>query len=273
MKRNIGIRKFFSLLEVDFYRLLRSVAFYVIFGVFAAYQILDILITLAANNLMKNLLDFGLELELTTYSNQLFGSTLSYGNLGLFLVIFFAVFLCSEFRSNTIRNKLTLGYSRTMVYFASLTVTYIVTLMAVALSCVINAAIGIPVLGWKHSSYAMQYAFYSLFALLPLVALIHTLCYGSKSLGIALGVGLPTIIVLPSIFSLISLFANDSKGVEWVIRLIFIALEEYIPVALQYNGEVQILSNLALNASLSYILWTALFIVLGYFAFSKKDIK
>ena len=272
MKRDNAFRKFFALLSVDFYRLFRSISFYVVFGVYAAFTVLNVLLNKVANSLVEVTFDgdvvpgFG-----DARANMLFGNNLSYGNLGLFLVIFFAVFLCAEFRENTIRNKLTMGYSRTLVYFSSLTFSYIVCAMSVVLSSIIVAAIGIPVLGWEHTTQAMQYAFYSMFALVPLVALMHTLVYGTRSLGITLGVGLPVIIVLPSIMSALNLLVSISKGVEWVTRIFFISMEEYIVLSTQMPGME--LSYLALNASLSYILWTALFIVCGYFAFTKKDIK
>lgn len=266
MKQDSTVRKFFALLSVDFYKLFRSVSFYVVFGVLAVIDVFNILLVYAVNYLMSDS-----PIESLTHANMLFGNMLSYGNLGLFLVIFFSIFLCSEFKGNTIRNKITMGYSRTLVYFSSLAFTYIVTLMAVALSCAVVAIFGIPMLGWEHTQFATKYALYALFALLPLVALIHTLAYGSKSFGIALGVGLPIIIVLPGILSMLNLFVAGYGWVEWITRIVFISLEEYIPISLQLEGMQ--LSHLALNATLSYTLWTALFIVCGYFAFTKQDIK
>lgn len=267
MKTDNCFRRFFTLIGVDFYKLFRSVSFYVVFGILALYNLLSIIISAVANSF---LIDLG-QTEGLLVANPLFADSLSYGNMGLFLVILFAVFLCSEFRSNTIRYKISTGYSRTCVYFASLTFTYIVSLMAIALSCIVDAAVGIPVLGWQHTDYAMQQAFYSLFALLPLVALIHTLAYGTRSMGITLGAGLPIIIILPGILSLVTMFVFASTGVEWFTRIVFIALQSYVPSALLEGP--QIFPYLELNVSLCYILWTALFIGLGYLSFVKRDIK
>lgn len=274
MKRDKSIRKFFAVLAVDFYKLFRSRSFYVVFGIYAGLTLLNIFLNKAVNVL----LDVTYNGEMLTpgadafTSNPLFGANINYGNLGLFLVIFFAVFLCSEFKDNTIRNKLTQGYSRTTVYFASLTFTYIVSAMAVVLSSLIVAAVGIPVLGWVHTDYALQYALFALFALLPLVALIHTLAYGTRSLGITLGVGLPIIIILPTVMGILNLFVNQSKAIEWTTRIFFISLEEYINLTLQLP-QTSVIPKLVLNASLTYVLWTALFIVCGYLSFTKKDIK
>lgn len=275
MKQVNSFRKFFALLEVDFYKLFRSLSFYIIFGAYALLTVLNVLLSYAANIMIET--SYGdamlLGIDLTS-SNLLFGTNINYSNFGLFLVIFFAIFLCTEFKDNTIRNKLTQGYSRTVVYVASLTFTYIVSLMAVVLSSALIAAVGIPVLGWEGSDYALQYFFYELFALLPLIAFIHTLAYGSKSLGITLGVGLPLITILPGIVSILNVFAIDNKAVEWFTRIFFISLEAYMPMALapiQFGESA--FSNLALNASLTYILWTALFIALGYLTFIKKDVK
>ena len=275
MKQDNAFRKYFALLEVDFYKLFRSISFYILFGVYALFTILNVFLNYGANVLIEisygDAVIIGDEL---TKANLLFGSNINYSNFGLFLVIFFAIFLCTEFKDNTIRNKLTQGYSRTVVYIASLTFAYIVSLMAVVLSSALIAAVGIPVLGWENSDFALKYFFYELFALLPLVAFIHTLAYGSKSLGITLGVGLPVITVLPGIVSILNIFAIDNKAVEWVTRIFFISLEGYMPMALaplQFGGSA--FPNLALNASLTYILWTALFIALGYLTFIKKDVK
>ena len=272
MKRDNAFSKFFALLAVDFYRLFRSVSFYVVFGVYALFTVLNVALNKVVNMIVSVTVNGEMMPGLgDARANMLFGNNLSYGNLGLFLVIFFAVFLCSEFRENTIRNKLTMGYSRTLVYFSSLTFSYVICAMAVVLSSIVVAAVGIPVLGWEHTTQAMQYTFYSMFALVPLVALMHTLVYGTRSLGTTLGVGLPIIIVLPSIMSALNLLVSISKGVEWVTRIFFISMEEYMVLATQMPGME--MSYLALNASLSYLLWTALFIVCGYFAFTKKDIK
>ena len=275
MKQVNSFRKFFALLEVDFYKLFRSLSFYIIFGAYALLTVLNVLLSYAANIMIET--SYGdamlLGIDLTS-SNLLFGTNINYSNFGLFLVIFFAIFLCTEFKDNTIRNKLTQGYSRTVVYVASLTFTYIVSLMAVVLSSALIAAVGIPVLGWEGSDYALQYFFYELFALLPLIAFIHTLAYGSKSLGITLGVGLPLITILPGIVSILNVFAIDNKAVEWFTRIFFISLEGYMTMALapiQFGESA--FSNLALNASLTYILWTVLFIAIGYLSFVKKDIK
>ena len=272
MRQDNAFRKFFTLLNVDFYKLFRSVSFYVIFGVYALLTVLNVFLNYAANIMLEtsnaDAMLFGLEL---TNVNLLFVNNINYSNLGLFLVIFFAIFLCTEFKDNTIRNKLTQGYSRTVVYIASLTFTYIVSLMAVVLSSALIAAVGIPVLGWDGSDFTLKYFFYELFALLPLIAFIHTLAYGSKSLGVTLGVGLPVITVLPGIVSILNIFAIDNKAVEWFTRILFLALEGYVPMSL-LNPEAALV-NLALNASLSYILWTALFIALGYLSFAKKDVK
>ena len=273
MKKDNPFRKFFTLLSVDFYKLFRSVSFYVIFGIYAGFSALLVLLSLAVNKLTEaiegDMLIFGLDL---TKANSLFGNNISYGNLGLFLVVLFAIVLCSEFRDKTIRNKLAQGYSRTVVYFSSLTFTYIITAMAVVLGSVIIAVLGIPILGWAHSAYAVRYFFYELFALVPLVALIHTLAFGSRSMGITLGVGLPVIMVLPSIMSILNMFVSESSAVEWMTRLFFTSLEGYVPLVLA-GGMGEEFSHLALNASLTYLLWTALFIGLGCLSFIKKDVK
>ena len=272
MRQDNALRKFFTLLEVDFYKLFRAVSFYVLFGVYALFTILNVFLNYAANEMMENSFSDAVSFSMEpTKVNFLFGGNINYSNLGLFLVIFFAIFLCTEFKDNTIRNKLTQGYSRTVVYIASLTFTCVVSLIAVVLSSALIAAVGIPVLGWEGSNFALKYFFYELFALLPLIAFIHTLAYGSKSLGITLGVGLPVITVLPGIVSILNMFAMDNKAVEWFTRILFIAFEGYVPVALLKPEAA--LPNLALNASLNYILWTALFIALGYLSFAKKDVK
>ena len=275
MKKDNPFRKFFTLLSVDFYKLFRSVSFYVLFGVYALFTILNVFINYGANIMIETSYSDAMLLGIdSATANLLFGTNINYSNFGLFLVIFFAIFLCTEFKDNTIRNKLTQGYSRTVVYIASLTFAYIVSLMAVVLSSALIALVGIPVLGWEPSDYALKYFFYELFALLPLVAFIHTLAYGSKSLGITLGVGLPVITILPGIVSILNIFAIDNKAVEWITRIFFISLEGYMTMALapiQFGESA--FSNLALNASLTYILWTALFIAIGYLSFVKKDIK
>ncbi len=266
---------FARLMRADFYRLFRSAAFYVIFGLMAGLNLLNILFSRLSNSL---LIAWEGENSLGVVRvNSLFADSFSYGNMGLFIVIFMCVFICAEFKNNTVRNKITLGYSRTLIYFSSLIFNYAIMAGAAVLVSLILFAVGTPVLGWEYTEQSMALALYALFALLPLVALIHTIIFGSRSLGISLGVGLPGIIVLPSMFALLALFAGRFKGVEWMVRLIFLAMEEFIPMTVNASsvfGESAIyLSNLPLNASLSYILWTALFIVLGWLSFRRADIK
>lgn len=266
MKTDSRLKKFCRLLGIDFYRLFRSASFYIIFGICAAMEILNILLYYFANGWIAELVGN----DLHFYANSLFADFLSYGNIGLFIMIFFAVFLCSDFKNNTIRYKVCAGYSRTMVYFASLAFTYIVSAMVVAFGCAVGAA-GIPLLGWNHTEYELLRSLYALFALLPFIAFVHTVSYGTKSVGIALGIGLPVLLILPAIFQLLATFAAWMPGVEWFIRTVFLAMESYVPVELSSGTEI--LPYFALNVSLCYIAWTALFVVCGYLSFVKSDIK
>lgn len=265
MNKTNCFRKFFTLIGADFYKLFRSKSFYIVFGIFAADILASIFFMAISNSILQSLS----QNELHTYANSLYADALSYGDLGIFTVIFLSVFLCGEFKNNTIRYKVSMGYSRTCVYFASLAMSYIITLMGVALCCILISAVGIPVLGWQHSDYHMQNALYSFFALLPLVASVHMLAYTCRSVGITLGSALPIVIIFPGIFSILNLLIGYSKGIEWVTRILFLALESYVPTALMEG----VFPYLALNVSLCYILWTALFIGVGYLLFTKQDIK
>ncbi len=69
--------------------------------------------------------------------------------IGIFCALFCSMFLGTEYSDGTIRNKLVVGHTRTGIYLAGLAVTFLATLLVMAV-WLIGALVGVPALGiWQ----------------------------------------------------------------------------------------------------------------------------
>lgn len=69
--------------------------------------------------------------------------------IGIFCALICSMFLGTEYSDGTIRNKLVVGHTRADIYLASLTVTFLATLLVMAV-WLIGALVGVPALGvWQ----------------------------------------------------------------------------------------------------------------------------
>lgn len=67
--------------------------------------------------------------------------------IGLFASCYTGMFLGTEYRDGTLRNKLVIGRSRTEVYLSNLTVSFTASLLTCAFSVLINLAVGVALFG------------------------------------------------------------------------------------------------------------------------------
>ena len=135
-----------KLLSANFLRLWKSRVFLVCFilcvamGALAAFQEFQFQVSTGADLSVPEVAEYKSLLE-----GQFFEYTVF---IGLVAPALIALFLGTEYSDGTIRNKIVVGQSRTVIYFANLIAGFAGSLLCMAgymLSCL---AVGAPLLGW-----------------------------------------------------------------------------------------------------------------------------
>ena len=130
-----------DLLKADFYRIIKSVTFYVLLGICVALPLITVLMVFGINKgfiVMSQAQDP----EAPTFS--LFTGKLLisgiYGlssNAGLIIPIFLAIFVGGDISNGLLRNKILVGKSRAQIYFSHLIVTIALGVAFITISALI----------------------------------------------------------------------------------------------------------------------------------------
>jgi ABC-type transport system involved in multi-copper enzyme maturation permease subunit len=155
----------------------------------------------------------------------------------LLSAVFISSFLGSEHAYGTLRNKLSVGYSRTEIYISSFIACYLAVMIMYATVWILTFSLGSLLLtGFNYSADELLIRFWvSLLAITMLTALYVLIgtCFQSKSLG--------------SVTAVISAFLILMIGVGTTIIL---AQPEYIPASLVDKTKVQRLEISTLDPNL-----------------------
>ena len=284
-----------NLLKADFRRLLKSNSFKIIGGISLGM----ILLNLGLVWLLFVMLDFEEASNIsisslmgTLGSNVI--STVSISSLGLFVAIAIGIFNSRDFGENTIRNKITAGYSRTEIYFSAL----IVNLVMFAILFVSNAIFA-ALLGLIFCEISISTFFFLDLLMMFLVGaafscIISFFSFVSQNLAGPLVFGILSCQFLTLISSVISQFYfefyfNSVMGGGFVnyiflgiltrINLfamdgVIFSLPEFIDMlAGAYSGSELYFSMWYVNIFATSVVWGGGFAALGIPAFRKKDIK
>jgi hypothetical protein len=206
------------------------------------------------------------------YVNDLYAEIFSPSTLGLLVLLFAAIFGCGEFRYNTVRNKIVAGYSRTNLFFSTLTVNYFVAIVYALIGSAAVSAVGIPVLGWSYNVDTLISAALSLFVQLPLVAFVTMIGFACRSRGGTIAINLAVLYGVTALSSIITLFVTYSPIYEWIVRIIFISLYTYLS-SLYGLGICITLSYWEINVILNYLGSTIIFVLLGWVCIQRAELK
>jgi hypothetical protein len=189
------------------------------------------------------------------------------------VLIFAAVLGCGEFSNHTMRGKLSSGFTRTGVYFATLTINYLVAIFYTLVATAVLLAVGIPSLGWDSTRVNVADVFSVLFAELPAIAFITMICFCVRSRGASIAINIAVLLGGSLISSIFVMLVDYSKVFEWLVRLLFICLNTYIEGYGVNNSNMVTLSYVTLNMVLNYLVTTILCVLGGWLAFLRAEVK
>jgi len=254
-----------NLLKANIYKLLKSKAFYILFGLNLLFVLLTIIV-------MKLSVSSGMGMNL---SDNAFIETMILMNIGCnFLsVLAIVLFLGNEYKNGAIRNKIIIGKNRTELYLAN-AITGIIIGSVIFLSGMLEIIVlGLIFFGMGSLSignlflYLLEGLLFSIVfsSLYSFIAIISNRANRAILFGIIVYFSLE---ILVSILSGLSLINNTF---EKVINIIY----KIIP-----DGQVSLMLNTDKMTTFLYVLfattsliYTALFTFLGLKIFKKMDIK
>lgn len=186
-----------KLLSAHFSHLWRDKTFWLCMGAVLVYALVYMLngVRQAAGNL-------------TEYNYSLDDYYFHFGVvIGMFCALFCSMFLGTEYSDGTIRNKLIAGHTRVGIYLSNLAVTFVATLLMMAV-WLIGALVGVPELGFWE------------------MGILHLLCY--------LLTAVLFVAAFSSIFTFISMLSGNKAVTVAISILLFLGL--LVMASMIYNG-------------------------------------
>lgn len=150
-------------------------------------------------------------------------------NFGLIFTIFMIVWVVSEFREQTIRNKVILGYKKSTIFYAKVIEASIVTFITMSLNAILNyLATGI-IVGFADSNMAelLQHYVVMILAVITIIIFIQVVGFIFRTTGLTLGVSLGVIFVFTIVSSVLLLLNNDVLTRIFSLILPFNQLQYY----------------------------------------------
>lgn len=126
-----------KLLRFEFRKLLRGKIVYIIAAIAVAFVMLNGLVFVLLDNLLKELVEEG-ESFISSYSAYSFTKGALTNNFTLIIGVFIAIYATEDFTHGTCKNLIAKGYSRIKVYFSKY-ITSLVAVMVMAILCFITA--------------------------------------------------------------------------------------------------------------------------------------
>jgi ABC-2 type transport system permease protein len=249
-----------NLLKADFYRLKRSKSFYICLGIitlFVSYVILDFS---SSAHLKEQLSQNTFHWIYMLFAEKAF---LPYFIPAL-QAIFITMLITSEYSTGTIKDAVSLGFSRISIYISKLITVAVGSIILMLVAVLFTAITSIFVFG-IYGSFTW-YDFVLLIRMLIIQALLYT-AYGSiflmltiliKNVGGAMAFNILFSLVLGSLSSVV--------GNSYLGRMML--LMNFSPTAVPYPETVDLV--IAIVVGLFYLL---LCTGIGGFIFKKQDIK
>ncbi len=258
-----------KLLRSDFYRLFRSISFYICTIVAMGLMAINIILMDMANKMTEGETVFditsrykdGISYGLTAFSN---------GNVQMLLSIVLAIFVTAEFSHGTMKNVVSKGFSKLQIYFSKLitmlAATYII-IIATFIVGTLAATVIIGNIGDLNSDYLVQ-------------------IFKTGGIEILLNTALVALLLLVAmvIRNLGGTIAINAIGIMSFGPLIFSLLEYLVKGKIKFS-EFSLLNNIAFLANVkaessdyirAIIVGVVFFTVsttLGIIAFRKADVK
>lgn len=270
-----------GIIRLQLFRLKKSVLFWVFLGLCAGLTVLSALMLVGINALF-NQAELGSILEtlrLTTSTVSIVSSYATFStDAALFAMLCTSIVLSKEFSQGTVRNAIVANKSRTQVFFAFFATALIVGASYFVTSFVVSIAVYAPMLGF--GTLTTERAVTSVFccfamglgSVLFTQSVVCMFLFGSRKQS--------TVIALPLVicFVAVNVFAGIIEAIVTSVQLTGKVVSETLLQCLPiYNLTVlntEEPGGLTVGMIILYdLLFSALFLVLGYFSFKKADLK
>lgn len=253
-----------NILQSDFYRLFRSRAFYVCTIVASGLMVLGAflskLIVEKTNIGMELPFESGLQYGLTAFSDS---------DVNLYMAIFIAIFVTSEFTHGTMKNTISKGFSKVQVYVSKLITMSVATFLLMLVMFVFGTITGIIITGEIYTTldipmvllmlgieFLLHTALASLFVMVAMII---------KSNGGTIAVNIIAIISFgPTVFALLDYLAKKTNTFQKL------SLQMNISYFSNYMSST---NEDVIRAILVALVYLAITTALGIFAFHESDIK
>lgn len=250
----------FNLLRADFYKLRRSKSFFiclVILALFVAYIIIDFS---SSAHIKEQLSPSTFHWIYMLFKERAF---LPYF-IPLFQAIFITMLITSEYSAGTIKDSVSLGFSRRKIYISKLITVSVGSILMMLVAIFFTVITSIFVFG-IYGSFS-TYDLLLLVRMLLIQAMLYT-AYGSVFLMIAFLIkNIGGTMAFSIFFSLILGSLGSVVGNSYLGRALL--LMNFPPTAVPHPQAVDI--RIAITVALSYLI---LCLGIGGFTFKRQDIK
>lgn len=274
-----------NILRVEFFRLKKSKLFWIMLGVTAALPIISAL----ATTLLLSLLDFimgegnmGSLVDIMRASNTTSSVLSGLGTVGygatLFPLITAAVVLSKEFADGTMRNAILANKKRSELYFAYLIIALIVGVAYMLAFIVVTLVIIAPIFGFgglsagKIASAIFCSLALGICSILFAQSSVCMFLFGVRKQWATILFPLLIVMLVPDIFNTIIIILSTGMGINGqTISNTTISWLPFVNAQLYDAGAIN--GSYVGRIAMYYLLFAAIFNVIGYFTFDKADLK
>lgn len=268
-----------EILKVELFRLKKSVAFWVCFGLCAGLPLLGFLLTIGINFMFSDIVDIDVLLRQYSAEGGAFLFLTDYivyaSDCNILALICTAVLLCGEFRHGTVRNMILANKSRKQIYLAFFVMSLIVGTVLLLTSFTVSLVLFGTTFGFGNLAAPKALTNVLLFLLMGISSMVCVqtmVCmfmFGTRKTSLTLLFPLLITIMLPSLVSQIV------TGVLAAVRdpAVVQKVAYFIPF---YNWDLDVLTPSMVNVGmilLYNVVFAAIFFVSSFFSFQKVDLK
>lgn len=231
-----------ELLRFEFFKLKRSVIFYVLGGIMLLLIVLEAATYYLMFQLMQELYEFELPLE---SSAELFSlGFLDVSSFVIICIIFSSSKALDDVRGGTMKNIISKGYTRGQIYFAKYLISLFAVLFYAVVCAIFSFLVGLIFFG-NAADYRVEYFFLGMLAITFIAAALHSLFFGVASLlGKLPGAIIFNLLGFALIFAILGLMLINVKNFD-ILNYMPLSLADFTAASTK-NGDVgQIFINLA----------------------------
>ncbi len=268
-----------SILKVEFFRLKKSAAFWVCFGLCAGLPILSLLLVSLLNLLLAGMGQ--MDMIWRQYASEggafLFLSQFTpfSSDCNILALICTTIVLCSEFKNGTVRNIVMANKSRTQIFLSYFVISLVIGVIYLLTEFTVTLTVFGSVVGFGNLAATKVFTNILLFLAMGISSLVCVqtmVCmfmFTTKRTSLTILFPLLISLLLPGIISqIVEAVISAAQGAPIPQNVLY-----FIPFS---NWQVDTLTPSGLNVGmviLYNLILSAVFFVSGFFPFKKADLK